>query len=166
MGIPDKPLSSTICCENNSDFEKNILRVLPGLHTFLGCDVHFTELAKESGWIWEEYCNALGPLREALQIKNLLADRKSSQLQIWQCRGEKSPESSEIPPTKNELHQHIKRVNYQLLLVLLLLLLLLLSSILLLLIMFVIRHDLGENQFLYYSSGIVYPYLSDLIFDR
>ena len=27
--------------------------------------------------------------------------------------------------------------------------------------MFVIRHDLGENQFLYYLSGIVYPYLSD-----
>ena len=35
--------------------------------------------------------------------------------------------------------------------------------VLVLLIMFVIRHDLGENQFLYYSNGFVYPYLSDLI---
>ena len=43
------------------------------------------------------------------------------------------------------------------------LLLLLLLLLWILLIMFVIRHDLGENQFLYYSSGIVYPYLSDLI---
>ena len=43
-----------------------------------------------------------------------------------------------------------------LLLSVLLLLLLLLLSLLL-------RHDLGENQFLYYSSDIVYPYLSDLI---
>ena len=25
------------------------------------------------------------------------------------------------------------------------------------------QNDLVENQFLYYSSGIVYPYLSDLI---
>ena len=50
-----------------------------------------------------------------------------------------------------------------LLLLVLLLLLLLLLSILLLLIMFVTRHDLGENQFLYYSSGIFYPCLSDLI---
>ena len=29
--------------------------------------------------------------------------------------------------------------------------------------MFVKKHDLGENQFLYYLGGIVYLYLSDLI---
>ena len=46
---------------------------------------------------------------------------------------------------------------------LLLLLLVVVVVVLVLLIMFVIRHDLGENQFLYYSNGFVYPYLSDLI---
>ena len=46
------------------------------------------------------------------------------------------------------------------LLLLLLLSLLLLTNLLFLLIMFVIKYDLGENH---YSSGIVYPYLSDLI---
>ena len=31
-------LYSNICCENNLDFENNFLGVLPGLHTFSGCD--------------------------------------------------------------------------------------------------------------------------------
>ena len=38
VDVPDKPLSSTICCKSNSDFEKNFLRTLPGLHGFSGCD--------------------------------------------------------------------------------------------------------------------------------
>ena len=68
-------------------------------------------------------------------------------------------------------HYFHRRYHYLYLLLLytnllLLVLLLLLLPILLLLIMFVVRHDLGENQFLHYSSGIVHPYLSDLIFDR
>ena len=58
-------------------------------------------------------------------------------------------------------HYHYLLLLHMSLLLSVLLLLLLLP--LLLLIMFGNRHDLGENQFLYYSSGIVYHYLSDLI---
>ena len=38
VGVPDKPLSSTICCENSSDFDKKFLRALIGLHALLECD--------------------------------------------------------------------------------------------------------------------------------
>ena len=38
VGVPDKLLSSTICCENSSDFDKKFLRALTGLHTLLECD--------------------------------------------------------------------------------------------------------------------------------
>ena len=35
--------------------------------------------------------------------------------EVWyeKCCGEKFPEPSKTPPTQDELHQHIKRVNYQ-----------------------------------------------------
>ena len=64
---------------------------------------------------------------------------------------------------RNDLFKKYVNLLLSILLLLLLLSILLLLSSSLLLVMFIIRYDLGENQFLYYSSSIVYPYLSDLI---
>ena len=64
---------------------------------------------------------------------------------------------------RNDLFKKYVNLLLSILLLLLLLSVLLLLSSSLLLVMFIIRYDLGENQFLYYSSSIVYPYLSDLI---
>ena len=76
----------------------------------------------------EEYCNALGVLRESLQIEDCLFDMIESVLcqaygflnkpnvndiQYEKCCGEKFPETSKLPGTKDELHQHVKRVNLQ-----------------------------------------------------
>ena len=37
--VSDKALYSNICCENNSYFENNFFRALPGLHAFSGYDL-------------------------------------------------------------------------------------------------------------------------------
>lgn len=63
-------------CENNSAFEKNFLRALPGLRTFSECD---STNASHGTGMWlnivkgnEEYCIALGLIGECLQIENYL----------------------------------------------------------------------------------------------
>ena len=76
----------------------------------------------------EKYCNALGVLRESLEIEDCLFDMIESMLcqacgflnkpnvndiQYEKCCGEKFPETSKLPGTKDELHQHVKRVNLQ-----------------------------------------------------
>ena len=79
-GVLDKPLYSTICFENNSDFGKEFLRALPVLHALSGCDSTsaFHGIRKRK-WLNrvkgnKEYCNALGLLRESLQIEDHLFD--------------------------------------------------------------------------------------------
>ena len=74
-----------------------------------------------------EYCNALGLAEESLQIEDPLFDmiksmvcqaygllNKSNVNEVWceKCCWEKFPETSKISPTKDELHQRIRRVNY------------------------------------------------------
>ena len=61
-------------------FEKNFLRALPGLHTFLGYDSTsaFHGIGKRK-WLNivkgnEEHCNALGLLGKSLQIEDHLFD--------------------------------------------------------------------------------------------
>ena len=34
-------------------------------------------------------------------------------VQYGKCCGEEFPEPSKVPPTKDELHRHVKRVSYQ-----------------------------------------------------
>ena len=75
----------------------------------------------------EEYCNAAGFLRESLRIGDHLFDMRESMIcqtyrflnkpnvnDVWyeKCCGETFPEPSKIPPIKDKLHQHFKRVNY------------------------------------------------------
>ena len=127
-------MPNTICCENNSDFAKNFFRALPGLHALLGCDstIAFNGIGKRK-WLNivkgnEEYCNALGLLGESLQIEDHLFDMTESMLcQAYRflnkrnvndvryekfCR-KKSRETFKIPPTKDDLHQRVKRANYE-----------------------------------------------------
>ena len=110
------------------------MRALPGLHDFSGCASTrtFHRIGKRK-WLNivkgnEEYCNALGLLGESLQIEDHLFDIIESfvflvygflnkpnvnDVRYEKCCGEKCPKSSKIPPTKDALHQHVKRVNYQ-----------------------------------------------------
>ena len=107
---------------------------LPGLQTLSECDstIAFHGIGRRK-WLSivksdEEYCNALGVLRESLQIEDCLFDMIESVLcqaygflnkpnvndiQYEKCCGEKFPETSKIPATKDELHQHVKRINLQ-----------------------------------------------------
>ena len=124
----------TVCREKNSDFEKNFLRALPGFYDFSGWDLTsaFYRIGKKSGSIKlkikKEYSKALGLLGEYLQIEdhlfnmieNILCqvygflkkpDVSGVRYEKW-CR-EKFPETSKIPPTKDELHQRIKYRNCQ-----------------------------------------------------
>ena len=103
---------------------------LLGLHTFSGCDScgigkrNLLNIVKGN----EEYCNTLSLLEEGLQIEDHLFDML--EIVLWQAYGflnkandkevryekycrEKFLETFEIPPAKDELHQHIKCVNYQ-----------------------------------------------------
>ena len=38
VGVPEKPLPNTLCCENSSDIETNSLRALTGLQALLRWD--------------------------------------------------------------------------------------------------------------------------------
>ena len=140
--ILSKPLYTKIGAGKNerilnvteAPFQKNFLRALPGLHIFSGCDSTsaFHRIGKRK-WLNivkgnEEYCNALGLLGESLQIEDPLFDMIESivcraygflnksninDVRYEKCCGKKFPEPSKIPPTKEHLHQHVRRVNYQ-----------------------------------------------------
>ena len=114
------------------DFEKNFLRVLPGLHDFLGCDLMsaFHRIGKEKGLNIvkgnKEYCKTLGLLGESVQIEDHLFDlianmvrqvygfwKKPNEVRYEKGCGVKFPETSKIRTNKGELHQHVKCVHYQ-----------------------------------------------------
>ena len=109
------------------------MRAVPGIYAFLGYDSPraFQGIGKGK-WLnitkgHEEYCNVLCLLGESLQTEDNLFDTIESMVrqgygflnkpyvndggyEKW-C-GEKFPKPP-ISPTKDNLHQHIKRVNYQ-----------------------------------------------------
>ena len=61
-------------------FQKNVLRALPGLHAFCGCDSigAFHGIGKRKWWNIvkgnKEYCNELGLLGESLEVVDPLFD--------------------------------------------------------------------------------------------
>ena len=117
VGVPDKSLSSTVCGENNSDYEKNFL------HAFSGCEStsEFHVIHKRK-WLNivkgnKEYCNALDLLGKSLQIEDHLFDMIESMVyqsyrflnkpnvndvRYEKCCREKFPELSKIPQRKDE----------------------------------------------------------------
>ena len=131
MLLLSKPLYIKIGAGKNvlnvtdTPFQKNFLRALPGLHAFTGCDLAsaFYRIGKIK-WLNmvkgnEEYCNALDLLGESFQIEDplfymiecmvcqaygFLNKSNINDVRYEKCCGEKFPEPSKIPPTKDELH--------------------------------------------------------------
>ena len=116
------------------DFEKNFLRALPGLQPYWDVikQVKFHRIGE--GKLLnivkgnEEYYNALDFLRKSLQIEDHLFDmiesilcqaygflnkRNVNDVRYEKFCEENFREASKISPINDELHQHVKRVNYQ-----------------------------------------------------
>ena len=119
---------------SDTPYEESFLRSLPGLHAFSGCDstsafhgiskIKWLTLVKSS----QVYCDALCLLGESLDIEDAILcsieqmvcsaygfpnEENINEVRYMKCCGKKLPEPTRLPPTKDELKQHVLRSNYQ-----------------------------------------------------
>ena len=119
---------------SQAQFEGKLSRALPRLHAFSGCDSTsaFHSIGKVK-WLNlvlsnEIFRDALALLGEDLSIQDTIfeaieqlvctaygfeSETDIDRVRYKKCCGKKFPEPSRLPPTKDELKQHIKRANYQ-----------------------------------------------------
>ena len=115
-------------------FEERLSISLPGLHAFSGCDstsafhgigkVKWLSLVKSH----EHYCDALCLIGESSIVQNVIFDIieqmvctaygfekevNIDDVRYKKCCGKEFPDPTRLPPTKDELKQHIQRSNYQ-----------------------------------------------------
>ena len=115
-------------------FEESLSISLPGLHAFSGCDstsafhgigkVKWLNLVKSH----ELYCDALCLLGENSIVQDAIFDTieqmvctaygfenevNIDDIRYKKCCGKEFPDPIRLPPTKDELKQHIQRSNYQ-----------------------------------------------------
>ena len=118
----------------NTEWSVDLLNSLPSLHAISGCDAvsAFNGIGKAK-WLStvekkEEYLCALDNLGESLEVsENLFANIEHLVCHLYGMPNEvdvnngryktfcksKTPEPHQLPPTKDELLQHVKRANYQ-----------------------------------------------------
>ena len=118
----------------DNEFTSNLVDCLPSLHAISGCDAvsAFYGIGKAK-WITtaekkEEYLDAMRLLGETLTISNSLFQTIQAMIchlygmpeetdvnKVWYKRFRKAstPEPQQLPPTQDELLQHVKRANYQ-----------------------------------------------------
>ena len=117
------------CYVGNSDWKQKLVEALPSLHAISGCDsVNTFNGIGKAKWLStlekpEEYLNAMRLLGESLEVTeslfsiiermvcHLYGMPHKSDIDIASykkfCRG-KTPEPHQLPPTKDELLQHVK----------------------------------------------------------
>lgn len=115
--------------------KENVAKSLPSLHALSGCDsVSFTKGIGKKTWLKkasqnDEYLAAIATLGEDITVNeealkhieklfcSLYGMGKENDINAVRylkfCNHEKVPEPHQLPPTKDELTQHVKRANYQ-----------------------------------------------------
>ena len=116
-----------------SSLDENLIRFLPGLHAFSGCGatsvfhgigkIKWLNLAKKH----EIFCDGLCLLGESLDIEETVYGIieqmvctayefeiviNINEVRYRKCCSKQFPDPTRIPPTRDELRQHVKRVNY------------------------------------------------------
>ena len=116
-----------------SSLDEDLIRFLPGLHVFSGCDstsvfhgigkIKWLNLVKKH----EIFCDGLCLLGESLDIEETVYGIieqmvctayefeiviNINEVRYRKCCSKQFPDPTRIPPTRDELRQHVKRVNY------------------------------------------------------
>ena len=116
------------------NWEEDILKSLPSLHTISGCDsVSAVNGIGKAKWLKtiqkkEDYTDAIKKLGDDItvdestvkQVEKLFChlygmpeENDINEVRYQKFCKEKMPEPHQLPPTKDELIQHLKRANYQ-----------------------------------------------------
>ena len=101
-----------------SSLDKHLIHSLPGLHAF------WLNLVKKH----KIFCDAICLLDESLDIEETVYEvieqmvcvaygfenvEKINEIRYKKCCSKQFPDLTRIPPTRPELRQHVKRVNFQ-----------------------------------------------------
>ena len=117
-----------------SSLDKHLIHSLPGLHAFSGRDsasafygngkIKWLNLVKKH----KIFCDAICLLDESLDIEETVYEvieqmvcvaygfenvEKINEIRYKKCCSKQFPDPTRIPPTRPELRQHVKRVNFQ-----------------------------------------------------
>ena len=118
----------------NNEWEEDLLKSLPSLHTISRCDsVSAVNGIGKAKWLKtiqkkEDYTDAIKKLGDDItvdestvkQVEKLFChlygmpeENDINEVRYQKFCKEKMPEPHQLPPTKDELIQHLKRANYQ-----------------------------------------------------